>query len=163
MAIGLTEKTRSERFVLVGVDGSPESRTALRWAAHFAQDLGCAVEAMMVWQAPMAFEFNMTTVIRDWDPQQDCEKGLTEIVDDVFGEHRPPRLRLSVVSGAPARRLVDRAATAAMLVVGSRGHGAFTSVALGSVSQRCVEHAKCPVVVVKADNAPPYDGGSADR
>ena len=84
--------------------------TALRWAAHFASDLDCAIEAMMAWQAPMAFEFNMTTVIRDWDPQHDCEKGLTEIVDDVFGEHRPPTSASSVVSGYPARRLVDRAA-----------------------------------------------------
>ena len=153
----MTGTTERDRYILVGVDGSPESRTALRWAAHFAKDLDCAIEAMMVWQAPMAFEFNMTTVIRDWDPQRDCEKGLTEIIDDVFGENRPPRLSLTVVSGAPARRLVDRADGATMLVVGSRGHGAFASVALGSVSQRCVEHAKCPVVVVKAGNTPPVD------
>jgi nucleotide-binding universal stress UspA family protein len=164
LEIDMTEAADAEpanngRYVLVGVDGSPESRNALRWAAHFAQDLDCAIEAMMAWQAPMAFEFNMTTVIRDWDPQHDCEKGLTGIVDDVFGEHRPPRLRLTVVSGSPARRLVDRAAHAALLVIGSRGHGAFTSVALGSVSQRCIEHAKCPVLVVKADTAPPGHGG----
>ena len=151
----MTEPARTERFVLVGVDGSPESRTALRWAEHFARDLDCDIEAMMVWQAPMAFEFNMTTVIRDWDPQQECEKALTGIVDEVFGDRRPARLRLSVVGGYPARRLVERSHAATMLVVGSRGHGAFASVASGSVSQRCVEYAACPVVVVKAAQLPP--------
>jgi nucleotide-binding universal stress UspA family protein len=78
----------------------------------------------------------------------------------VFGEHRPADLRLVVVGGYPARRLVERAAAATMLVVGSRGHGAFASVALGSVSQRCVEHAECPVVVVKASNTPPVGAPS---
>ena len=151
----MTDTSRTDRLVLVGVDGSPESRNALRWAEHFARDLDCDIEAMMVWQAPMAFEFNMTTVIRSWDPQRECEKALTTIVDDVFGEHRPARLRLTVVGGYPARRLVERANAATMLVMGSRGHGAFASAALGSVSQRCVEHALCPVVVVKASNPPP--------
>ncbi|HEY8302705.1 MAG TPA: universal stress protein [Jatrophihabitans sp.] len=156
----MTDPARIEQFVLVGVDGSPESRTALRWAEYFARDLDCEIEAMLVWQAPMAFEFNMTTVIRDWDPQHECEKALTEIVDDVFGQQRPARLRLTVVGGYPARRLVERANAATMLVVGSRGHGAFASVALGSVSQRCVEYATCPVVVVKAANQPPAGAAS---
>ena len=151
----MTGRAAVEPRIVVGVDGSPESRTALRWAVHFAADLDCDIEAIMVWQAPLAFEFNMTTVIRDWDPQRDCEKALAQIVDDVFGPDRPARLRLSVLNGYPARRLIDRAANATMLVVGSRGHGAFAAVALGSVSQRCVEHARCPVVVVKADDEPP--------
>ncbi len=151
----MTDPVPAERFVLVGVDGSPESRAALQWAEYFARDLDCDIEAMMVWQAPMAFEFNMTTVIRDWDPQHECEKRLTEIVDDVFGQHRPARLRVSVVEGYPARRLITRAEAAAMLVIGSRGHGALAAAALGSVSQRCAEHAGCPVVVVRADSRPP--------
>ena len=151
----MTDTAATDRLVVVGVDGSPESRTALRWGQYFARDLDCDLEAIMVWQAPMAFEFNMTTVIRDWDPHHECEKSLTEIVDDVFGQHRPARLRLTVLGGYPARCLVERANAATILVVGSRGHGAFASVALGSVSQRCVEHATCPVVVVKAANEPP--------
>lgn len=151
----MTRRSSIEPRIVVGVDGSPESRNALRWAVHMAGDLDCDIDALMVWQPPMAFEFNMTPVIRDWDPQRDCEKGLAQIADDVFGADRPARLTLTVVEGSPARRLVDRAADATMLVLGSRGHGAFASIALGSVSQRCVEHARCPVLVVKADDVPP--------
>ena len=53
-----------------------------------------------------------------------------------------------VLAGNPAQVLLDTAAGADLLVVGSRGHGGFTEALLGSVSQRCVHHARCPVVVV---------------
>jgi nucleotide-binding universal stress UspA family protein len=53
-----------------------------------------------------------------------------------------------VAEGNAARALLDASDTAELLVVGSRGHGGFTGVLVGSVSQQCVHHAKCPVVVV---------------
>jgi nucleotide-binding universal stress UspA family protein len=53
-----------------------------------------------------------------------------------------------VIEGHPARVLLDTAKDAQMLVVGSRGHGTFAGIMLGSVSQHCVQHAPCPVVVV---------------
>ncbi|MEU3985934.1 universal stress protein [Streptomyces sp. NPDC026672] len=56
-----------------------------------------------------------------------------------------------VVEGHPAAALTEAAKDAELLVVGSRGHGAFTGMLLGSVSHHCVHHATCPVLVVRAD------------
>ncbi len=56
---------------------------------------------------------------------------------------------LHVVEANPAAALIDMCRDAQLLVVGSRGHGAFAGMLLGSVSQHCVQHACCPVVVVR--------------
>jgi nucleotide-binding universal stress UspA family protein len=58
------------------------------------------------------------------------------------------RIRLHVIEQEPAQALIEAAKGADLLVVGSRRHGGLTSILLGSVSQRCVHHAPCPVVVV---------------
>ena len=58
-------------------------------------------------------------------------------------------IRSSVVGGHPAEVLVRAARGADMLVVGSQGHGGFTGALLGSVSQYCVHHALCPVLVIR--------------
>jgi len=138
--------------VIVGVDGSEQSKRALRWATYLAPGLGAdGVDAVMVWQPPVALEFNMTNAIGDWSPQVENEKALEEVIDEVFGSDRPVSLRAVVVEGNPARRLLDLSRGARMLVVGSRGRGGFASMTLGSISVRCVEHAHCPVLVVRED------------
>jgi nucleotide-binding universal stress UspA family protein len=55
-----------------------------------------------------------------------------------------------VVNGHPAQALIDAANGADLLVVGSRGHGTFAEALLGSVSQHCVHHAPCPVLIVRS-------------
>jgi nucleotide-binding universal stress UspA family protein len=55
----------------------------------------------------------------------------------------------AVIEGPPAQVLVDMSADADLLVVGSRGRGGFSELLLGSVSQQCVHHARCPVTVVR--------------
>jgi nucleotide-binding universal stress UspA family protein len=73
--------------------------------------------------------------------------------DDVKIERR-------VVEGPAASVLVDESRAADLLVVGSRGHGGFTGLLLGSVSQQCAQHAECPVVIVRSSSRTSEQEGS---
>lgn len=139
--------------VVVGVDGSEQSKQALRWAAHFAAGCGARVDAVAAWLFPAGFGWGAVPL--EWSPGQDMEKTLTETVDEVFGSQRPENMRLAVCEGNPAKVLLEESKGALMLVVGSRGHGGFAGLLLGSVSAGVAEHATCPVLVVHGDQAPP--------
>jgi nucleotide-binding universal stress UspA family protein len=139
--------------IVVGVDGSEQSKKALRWAAHLAADSGARLEAVAAWEFPISYGWAAVPVA--WNPEQDTEKLLTRTVDDVFGENRPGDMRLSVHESNPAKALIDASEGALMLVVGSRGHGGFAGLLLGSVSASVAEHAKCSVLVVHGDQFPP--------
>jgi nucleotide-binding universal stress UspA family protein len=84
----------------------------------------------------------------DWNPEQDGRAVLADAVTAVFGNDVPPTLRQLVREGNPATVLRDETKDAQMLVVGSRGHGGFAGLLLGSVSANCAEHTQCPVLVI---------------
>lgn len=140
--------------IVVGVDGSPQSRAALRWASWLAANTGACIEAVAAWQFPVSTGWGSAAVPMNFNPEQDMQKVLTETVDAIFGADRPAGLRLSVLEGHPARVLLERSAGALMLVVGSRGHGGFAGLLLGAVSAHVAEHAGCPVLVVHGDRLP---------
>jgi nucleotide-binding universal stress UspA family protein len=140
--------------IVVGVDGSAQSRSALRWASWLAADTGARIEAVTAWQFPVSAGWGSAAVPMNFNPAQDMHKVLTETVDDAFGADRPVGMQLSVYEGHPARVLLERSAGALMLVVGSRGHGGFAGLLLGSVSAHVAEHAGCPVLVVHGDQLP---------
>lgn len=139
--------------VVVGVDGSEQSKQALRWAAPFAASVHARLDAVAAWQFPVGYGWG--SVPLEWSPGQDMEKVLTETVDEVFGSERPEDMRLAVREGNPARVLLEESEGAVMLVVGSRGHGGFAGLLLGSVSASVAEHASCPVLVVHGEDGPP--------
>lgn len=145
--------TSTPARVVVGIDGSPQSKQALRWAASFAATTGARIDAIAAWHYPVSYGWS--AVAMDWNPEKDTEKALTEAVDEVFGAHRPTGIHLAVRSGYPATVLLDAAKGATMVVVGSRGHGGFGGMLLGSVSAAVAEHATCPVLVVHGDQNPP--------
>ena len=149
--------TRSKRIV-VGVDGSEHSKRALRWAAHLARLERAPIEAVLVWEPPAPAGYGWNFMESGWDPIPEMQKSLTATVDEVFGAQRPPLLTLHTVVGYPAVQLVRISADAALLVVGSRGHGGFANLLLGSVSAKCSQHAQCPVLVVH-DTEPPEPPG----
>lgn len=135
--------SRSKR-VVVGVDGSPSSRAALCWAAEQAALTSAELEAVIGWSYPTSYGF---PVIADVDWASSAQKIVETEVTEVLGD-KPATIR--VLEGHPARVLLDAADGADLLVVGSRGHGGFAGLLLGSVSEYVVTHATCPVVVVRA-------------
>lgn len=148
------QKPEHVQRIVVGVDSSEGSTTALRWAMRQARLTGATVEAVAAWEQPTAYGYGYGYVtspstVDVGTMQTTTEKNLAETVADAAGrQDQPGAVRTSVVQGHPVQVLIAAAAGAEMLVVGSRGHGTFAGLLLGSVSQHCVQHAPCPVVVV---------------
>jgi nucleotide-binding universal stress UspA family protein len=139
--------------IVVGVDGSTPSKQALRWAARIAAASHARIDAVAAWQFPPSFGWSV--VPNDWSPHADTERNLTETVDEVFGADRPANMRLTAREGNSTAILLDESDGALMLIVGSRGHGGFAGLLLGSVSAAVAEHANCPVLVVHGEQGPP--------
>lgn len=137
--------TTPRPFIVVGVDGSESSKLALRWAARIARAEDACIDVVGAWEWPYAYGWTALPV--EYSPKEDVEKALTEVVDEIFGSERPAELRIGVLEGNPARLLIELSKTALMVVVGSRGHGGFTGLLLGSVSSKVAELAKCPVLI----------------
>ncbi len=148
MSAGRSERTRGR--IVVGVDGSAPSKVALRWAARIAPVISGDIQAVIVWEYPVSYGW--ATVPEDWRPDLDASKVLEETLDDVFGANWPSGLVTTVREGHASAVLLNASKNADMLVVGSRGHGGFAGLLLGSVSAACAEHAHCPVLVVHGEN-----------
>ena len=144
--------------VVVGVDGSQQSRHALAWAQFLAGTMGATVEAVIAWMpvGSRRWEGHGYVEVPDfWDPAGDAKRILEGTVEEVFGAQRPAGLRLTAAEGGAAKVLLDAGRGARLLVVGSRGHGGFYGLLIGSVSAACAEHASCPVLVMHGDDSPP--------
>ncbi len=144
------ERIEAAPRIVVAVDGSAPSIAALRWAVRQAGLTGGTVDAVTAWQYPVAaggLGWAPTSGLDDTDYAELSAKTLSAAVAEVSP---PPsvRVRELVVEGNPAQVILDTARGADLLVVGKRGHGGFTDALIGSVSNRCVHHAGCPVLVV---------------
>ncbi|MFJ6775931.1 universal stress protein [Kitasatospora sp. NPDC091257] len=135
--------------VVVGVDGSPSSYAALRWAARHATLIGGVVDAVGAWEPPSHFGWSAPVVDSTFDREL-AERRFAEELHTVLGEDSRVRVRQTMVMGDPSDVLLDAARGAELLVVGSHGRGGFTRTLLGSVSTHCAQHAACPVVIVRA-------------
>ena len=143
--------------IIVGVDGSQGSRSALHWAARTAaaRDVGC--RAIAAWQYP-ANAVTPAGPARLPGPEEMDERTCDAVRTVVREELDADADRVEVEAGrGPAASVLLAAAARAdtdMLVVGARGLGGFAGLLLGSVSQECVEHSSCPVVVLRGDPDP---------
>jgi nucleotide-binding universal stress UspA family protein len=144
----MTNSSRTTGRIVVGVDGSPSSVQALDWAARQATITGCAVSAVTTWRFPTSYGFPMP-VAPDFDPAADASKVLEGALQESRKAHPEVSFTASVLEGYPAQVLIDASDGAELLVVGSRGHGELAGMLLGSVSEHCVAHSHCPVVVVR--------------
>lgn len=135
------------RTILVGFDGSVESKRALRWAVELAYLTRCEVQAISAWDFPANDGYAYAA--EDWDPAVEPQRDFDATVDQIDINRRPARVSLDVMHGDPARLLIEESSHATLLVVGSRGLGGFTSLMMGSVSSKCARHSACPVLVVR--------------
>ncbi|MEV7941329.1 MULTISPECIES: universal stress protein [unclassified Kitasatospora] len=137
--------------IVVGVDGSPASEQALRWAVDYARAVGGTITAIAAWEYPAFYGWAAPSVpsAEVFNPEELAGKTLSDTVVRVVGDDPGVRISESVMPGNAAQALLEAAKGAALLVVGSRGLGGFSGVLLGSVSRHLTEHASCPVVVVR--------------
>ena len=142
-----------EPRIVAGVDGSKPSHDALRWAGHFAAIFGAKLDVVTAWEYPPSFGW--AAVAPEWDPARDMARVLDDSVAAVFGDLPPASMTLHVYEGGAAEILLNASEGAAMIVVGSRGHGGFAGLLLGSVSANVAEHASCPVFIVHGNQPPP--------
>lgn len=120
------------------------------WGQRIARLLACDLEAVAVWHVPAVASPSggWVPLPTNLDLADGAAAKLNATVAEVFGDEPPRALRLSVRHGHAAKVLLEASADAQMLIVGSRGHGGFAGLLLGSVSAACAEHASCPVLVV---------------
>jgi nucleotide-binding universal stress UspA family protein len=139
------------RTVLVGVDGSPSSHKALAWAAAEAAAHGAELIVMNVWEHTLLPPAGSVSVSERYvpDPSQRTAEDLLTEIKEVLGDDPPVIVQPRVKQGNPAKVLIDQSADAELLVVGTRGHGGFRGLVLGSVSQHVAAYAKCSVAVVR--------------
>jgi nucleotide-binding universal stress UspA family protein len=141
-------------LIVVGVDHSAGANAALRFALEEARLRQATVRVVHAWQ----FEYAGATgfqglfpgpVVEFEDLRQGAEAALEETLNEVAADAYGVTIERRVEQGSPAGVLVDESRAADLLVVGSRGHGGFAQLVLGSVSQQCAQHAFCPVVIVR--------------
>jgi nucleotide-binding universal stress UspA family protein len=141
--------TDQERRIVVGVDGSPSSQAALRWAIGQAKVTGASVQAVTAWHYPAAYGWEDVGLVGDF--QGTAQQVLSQALSAASGIAPGVSMDPLVLEGYAADVLLRTAGGADLLVVGSRGHGGLTSALLGSVSLHCVLHAPCPVLVLRQE------------
>jgi nucleotide-binding universal stress UspA family protein len=139
-------------WIVVGVDGSAGADAALAFARDEAVLRGLPLRIVCAWElaalesAGAAFVPSAEAATQ---ARQDAEEVLAAALATVTG-HGSLQVEALAIEGHPARVLVEQAGDARLLVVGTRGHGGFSSLVLGSVSQSVAHHAPCPVTIVPA-------------
>lgn len=135
------------KTVIAGVDGSDESGNALRWAADYVDQVGGVLHAITVWHQPVQFGYRLATP--DSELKQRAQSTLDAAVRPVREQYPNVDLKGRLIRGDDVDELVRLSEQADLMAVGNKGHSAFTSMMVGSVAMRLVQHAHCPVIVVR--------------
>jgi nucleotide-binding universal stress UspA family protein len=133
--------------IVVGIDGSPASIAAAHWAAKEAHFTGADLEVLTTWEWPQNYGWSIYP--SEYDPERDGQVILDEVTGPIRAAHPDLTINTTVAEGHPAERLVQASEGADLLAVGSRGRGEFVGLLLGSVSEHCLTHSHCPVLVAR--------------
>jgi nucleotide-binding universal stress UspA family protein len=157
--------SRTPRIV-IGLDGSPSSLDALRWAVRQAKLTGGTVDAITAWQIPAAmtgYGWAPIAMSECSDMQRIAQRALTEAISEAVGPADGQWVHGRTVQGAAAKVLLDASAGADLLVLGNRGHGKLADALVGSVGQHCIHHAHCPVVIMRGLPPAPRPGETGKK
>jgi nucleotide-binding universal stress UspA family protein len=132
--------------IVAGVDGSEDSKQALRWAARQAELTGAEVHAVTAWEVP--WRIYLVPSYTEADYQRDAAETLNKAVLDALGPDPGVPVMTRLVQDRAAVALTAEAEHAELLVVGGHGRGELPGMHLGSVASYCVHHAACPVTVI---------------
>lgn len=146
----LDQRGATRPRIVVGVDGSPDSLAAIKAGAWAAAARGGTLDAVNAWAAPVGYGAPLVLLP---EIRAEAETTLQEAVRSALGEHPLVEVHPIVTPEAPAAALVSASDGADLLVVGSRGHGGFGGLLIGSISMACTMHAHCPVLVVRSGSA----------
>ena len=139
--------------VVVGVDGSPGSSAALEFASEHASRTGAALTVIYAWRSLSSGRGSLRGALpfedRFSEEMNEAERVLSEAVAGLGERYPEVKVDTEAIPVAPSRCLADASAAASLLVVGSRGRGAFAGMLLGSVSQSVLHQAQCSVAVVR--------------
>jgi nucleotide-binding universal stress UspA family protein len=139
--------------IVVGVDGSNCAREALRFAVHEAALRNARLRIVCAWEIPPAIYGGGFAPVLGQETLDDFRIGADGVVEEALAQAKElehaVECQSRVAQGQPADVLLQQADDADLIVVGNRGHGGFASLMLGSVSHQVVQHAPCPVTVVR--------------
>ena len=147
----MASNSESGQVVVVGVDGSDPSVAALSWASRYGAATGATVRAVRVWHYPTAAGLPpgktpapVETEVEGW-VRDELTQAVTKANPDSSAQ-----VESKIIYGHPAEALIDESRGESLLVLGHRGHGGFAEALTGSIVIHCVNHAACPVVVVRS-------------
>jgi nucleotide-binding universal stress UspA family protein len=146
----MTENGRTA--IVVGVDGSDPGERALEWAIAEAKLRGVQLRLVSAWHVPAVVYGGPGFAPQIDEPlDKTFEEAAEEVVEAAAKRAREAGIEAetSVKQGQAAEVLMEAGTNADLLVVGSRGHGGFAGLLLGSVSAQCAHHAQCPLVIVR--------------
>jgi nucleotide-binding universal stress UspA family protein len=132
--------------IVAGIDGSPASLDALAWAGRQASLTAASVEIVMTWDWPASYGWAIPYP-SDFDPSESTQTAAAEAATGLRAKYPDIEISTRVEEGHPAPVLVEASKGASLLVVGSRGHGEFVGMLIGSVSEFCATNAHCPVLI----------------
>jgi nucleotide-binding universal stress UspA family protein len=147
-----TQKELYMARIVVGIDGSEHSKKALRWALEEARLRSASLVVIYAWMLPTyaaGYGFAPGDLVDPKVMSDSANEQLDKAVAEVVGDGKDVQVEGKAIQGMAAQVLVEEAGGADLLVVGSRGHGGFAGLLLGSVSQQCAHHATCPVVIIR--------------
>jgi nucleotide-binding universal stress UspA family protein len=143
-----SSRSSSGNRIVVGIDGSSSSMEALEWAARQAELTHAPLEVIAAWEWPTSYGWSL--IPNGYDPAGDLKNTLEPLLVTLRASHPDVVVSSKIVEGHPAPALINESIGADLLVVGSRGHGEFVGMLIGSTSEHCVANARCPVVVIRS-------------